>query len=240
MSVNDKVVIVTGASSGIGLATAMLLAQKGAKVVLAARSIDKLEKISAKLPQSLALFVDMEKENTIKDMVEKTVAHFKTVDILVNNAGRGYDATIEETDPKLYQEVFNLDVIGPLIAMQQVIPFMKKQKSGSIVNISSGTALMAIPGMAAYSSSKRALVGLSLTAREELKQFGIQVSVVYPFITVTNFEKNTIKSPAMSARSEADAGALPQADTDEYVAEKIFEAIVSGNAEIFAHEWMGK
>ena len=239
MNVQNKVAIITGASSGIGLATAKLLSQNGAKVVLAARSKEKLEELSKTLPNSLVIATNMTDEKQIKAMVAKTIEHFGRVDILVNNAGRGYDASVIDTDVKKFQELFNLDVIGPLVAMQAVIPLMKKQGDGSIINISSGTALMAIPNMSAYSSLKRALVGISLTAREELKDDKISISVVYPYITLTDFEKNTLKAKVQKEEDwSSDDPDFKPPDAAEYVAEKILEAIKSGAAEIFVHDWM--
>lgn len=237
MNIQDKIVIVTGASMGIGEATAKLLTQKGAKVVLAARSRDKLEKLSQNLPNSLVIPTDMTKEDQIKEMVKKTVSHFGRVDILINNAGRGYDSTLENIDSDKFKELFELDLLGPSIAIREVIPNMKKQKSGSIINISSGIALMAIPGMSPYSSLKRAIVGISLTAREELKDFGISVSVVYPYITLTDFEKNTMKTKSQERDWSPD---IRPGDSAGYIAEKIIEAIEKEEPEVFAHDWMGK
>jgi short-subunit dehydrogenase len=239
MNVKGKIAIVTGASSGIGLATAKLLSRNGAKVVLASRSLSQLQELSKKIPDSLVIQTDMTDETQIKVMVAKTIEHFGRVDILVNNAGRGYDASIEDTDPNTFRELFNLDVVGPLLAMQLVIPYMQKQGGGSIVNISSGTALMALPNMSAYSSLKRALVGISLTAREELKNDKISVGVVYPYITLTDFEKNTLKAKVQEEEDwSSDDPNFKPPDTAEYVAEKILEAIESGEAEIFVHDWM--
>ncbi|HUD04801.1 MAG TPA: SDR family oxidoreductase [Patescibacteria group bacterium] len=241
MNVKDKVAIVTGASSGIGLATAKLLSKNGAKVVLAARSLSKLQKLSKELPDSLAIQVDMTDERQIKNLVQKTLQHFGRVDILINNAGRGYDASIEETNPDTFRELFNLDVVGPLVAMQEVIPVMQKQGGGSIINISSATALMVLPNMAAYSSLKRALAGISLTAREELKQDNINVGVVYPYITLTDFEKNTLKARQQEEQDwNSDDPDFKPPDTAEYVAEKILEGIKSETVEIFVHDWMKK
>ena len=238
MNVKDKVVIVTGASSGIGFATAKLLSRKGAKVVLAARSKEKLEKLAKELVDSLVVLVDMRSEEQIKRMIKKTINHFGKVDILINNAGRGYDALIENIDTEKFRELFTLNLVGPTVAMQEVIPYMRKQGGGTIVNISSGTALMAIPGMSPYSSLKRALVGVSLTAREELADSKISVSVVYPYITLTDFEKNTMREENTQGDNQ-DGPPMP-GDSPEYIAQKILEAIETGNAEIFAHEWMGK
>jgi short-subunit dehydrogenase len=238
MNVQNKVVIVTGASSGIGLATAKLLAKRNAKVALVSRSKERLEKLSAELPSSIAIPADMTKIPETKRMVEQTHEHFGRVDILINNAGQGYDAPVEKTDIDTFRYIFDLDVIGPLVAIQRVVPIMRKQGGGAIINISSGTALMYLPNMSAYSASKRALAGISLTAREELKKDNIVVSVVYPYITLTEFEKNTIN--AAGDNREQIGNAPFQPDSAGYVAQKIIEGIESGEAEIFAHDWMKK
>jgi short-subunit dehydrogenase len=238
MDVQNRVAIVTGASSGIGLATARLLVKHGAKVALASRSKEKLEKLSAELPNSIALPADMTKISEIGSMVEQTVEHFGRVDILINNAGQGYDAPVEKTNIRTFHYIFDLDVIGPLVAMQQVIPLMRKQGEGVIINISSGTALMYLPNMSAYSASKRALAGISLTAREELKKDNITVSVVYPYITLTEFEKNTIKANGDN-KEHVDNAPFPP-DSTEDVAQQILEGIERGEAEIFLHDWMKK
>jgi short-subunit dehydrogenase len=236
MELSNKVVIVTGASSGIGLATAKLLAKQGAKLVLVARSKDKLDALAKELPGSIAIQTDMSVVPQIKSMVRKTVEHFGRIDVLVNNAGQGYDAPIERINLDTYHRIFDLDVVGPLAAIQEVVPLMRKQGGGAIVNISSATALASWPNMGGYSSLKRALIGISLTAGEELKKDKIAVSVVYPYATATNFEANTIKDSV----PESD-GELPyKEDTAEHVAERILYAIKSGDAEVYAHEWMKK
>jgi short-subunit dehydrogenase len=238
MELQNKVIIVTGASSGIGLATAKLLAQNGAKVALVARTKYKLEEFSKKLPNSLAVPADMTKENQIREMVAKVVNHYGRVDILINCAGRGYDALIEKINIESFHEIFDLDVVGPLIAMQAVIPIMKKQGGGMIVNISSGTALMYLPNMGGYSSLKRALGGISLTAREELKKDNIIVSVFYPYITLTDFEKNTLREDDGIEWQEEHNHEYRPPDSAEYVAKKIMEGIISEETEVLAHDWM--
>jgi len=238
MNIKGSVAIVTGASSGIGEATARLLSKKGAKVALVARSETKLIKLSKDLPDSFVIVTDMSRASEVKEMIARVYKHFGRIDILVNNAGRGYDAGMEHIELNKLHELFDLNYIGPLVAMQTVIPIMRKQGGGVIVNISSGTALMALPHMGAYSSLKRALVGLSLTAREELKKDHISVSVVYPFMTDTNFEKNTMQSgPPMQWEG---GGIMPKIDPPELIAEKVIDAAISGKAELFAHEWMKK
>ena len=242
MEMNSKdlsgnVAIVTGASSGIGLATAKLLAGQGVNVALVSRSKEKLERISRELPGSLAVPADMTKIPQITRMIKKTRDHFGRIDILVNNAGQGYDAPVEKITIGTFRYIYDLNVVGPLVAMQQVIPHMRAQEGGTIINISSGTALMHLPGMSPYSSSKRALAGISLAARQELQADKIIVSVVYPYITRTNFEKNTIHAVPVPEDTLEPTGRSPP-DSAEFVAEKIAGGIVSGEAEIFSHDWM--
>ena len=242
MNIKGKVAIVTGASSGIGLVTAKLLSSKGAKLVLVARSKEKLEALSKELPDSIAVPADISKVEDVKSMIKQAHQHFGRIDLLINNAGRGYDVPVENTDIEIFHYIFDLDVVGPVVAMKEVIPLMRKQGGGTIVNVSSGTALMYLPDNGPYSALKRALAHISLTAREELKKDNITVSVVYPFITLTNFEKNTIKDPSVQGREEtAEAEeAFKRADLPEYTAQRIVEGIENDEAEIFAHDWMKK
>src|SRR5215470_11771836 len=122
MQVKDRVFIVTGASSGIGLATATALSDRGAKVALLARSTDALEKLAQQLPGSLPITVDMTQFVRVREAVRAVHRHYGRVDGLVNNAGRSYAASIEEIDPGLFDEIFHLNVLGPIVAMQAVIP----------------------------------------------------------------------------------------------------------------------
>ncbi len=239
MQVQDKVVIVTGASSGIGEATAKLLAQHGAKLVLAARSQDKLTELVQELPGSLVIPTDMTNEEQVKEMIRRTEEHFGRIDILINNAGRGYYAPIERIDMQEYRDLFEVDVVGPLVAMQAALPLMRKQGTGMIVNISSGTTLMYRPGLGAYSSLKRALNALTLTARAELAQEGIIVSLVYPYITSTNFASVSTRRTESSERPPSQGNtSTPPPDTAEHVADLILATINSEAAETYAHDWM--
>jgi short-subunit dehydrogenase len=147
---------------------------------------------------------------------------------------------VEKTNIETLCYIFDLDVVGPLVAMQHVIPIMREQGGGTIINISSGTALMYLPFNGGYAALKRALAHLSLTAREELEKDNIAVSVVYPYMTRTDFEKNTIKDFVPEADEQEGSGPPSPPDTAEYIAHKIVEGIEDGEAEIFAHDWMKK
>lgn len=229
MEIEERVFIVTGASSGIGLATAKALAGRGGKVALLARSTGALQELAAGLPDSFPITADMTRFDEVRAAVAATHRHYGRVDGLVNNAGRSYAATVEQIDPGSFDEIFHLNVLGPIIAMQAVIPLMRSQGGGSIVNINSGTTFMTIPGYSVYSASKRALLGFSLTARTELEPDHIVVSEVYPDVTATNFGRNRmVESEGGGPSTDYAAGTRP-----EVVANLIVRAINEGHAQYF-------
>jgi len=231
MQIENGVFVVTGASSGIGLSTAKALAERGGKVALVARSAGALDALAAELQNSVAIVADMTDFAAVRAAIAKAHAHYGRIDGLVNNAGRSYAASVADIDPKLFDEIFHLNVLGPIVAMQAVIPIMRAQGSGAIVGVNSGTAFMTIPGYSVYSASKRALMGFSLTARMELEKDGVVVSEVYPFITATNFGKNRMGEPGAGP-----AGAYADGDPPELVAGLIVQAIEEGGAQYFANE----
>jgi len=190
------------------------------------------------MPGSAAFPADMSDERAVREMIDKVQRKFGRIDILVNNAGRGMHCPLESIDIMEYRKLLDLNVVGPLVAMQAAIPIMRRQGEGTIVNISSGTALMYAPGLSGYSATKRALNGLSLTARGELAHDRISVSVVYPYVTKSDFYKSLVScEPARRTADDYVVG-RPPADTSEYVADLIMDAIKTGEPEIFAHDWM--
>lgn len=192
MDVKNKVVLVTGASSGIGKAAAELFAAQGAQVALAARSAEALETLAARLPGSLAIATDMTREKDVRRMVERTHEHYGRIDVLVNNAGRGMRAGVAEVGLQEFRDLLELNVISLLHATQRVVPIMRAQGGGMLVNISSGTTKMLIPGMGLYSATKHVVNHLSDIARLELAPLGIRVSTVYPTRTATDFGFNSV------------------------------------------------
>lgn len=236
MKIKDHVFIVTGASSGIGKSTAVALSRRGGKVALLARSTDALKELARELPGSLPVTVDVTQFDRVREAVGIVQQHYGRIDGLVNNAGRSYAASIEEIEPALFDEIFHLNVLGPIVAMQGVIPLMRAQRAGTIVNINSGTAFMTIPQYSVYSSSKRALLGFSLTARAELEKDGIIVSEVYPFVTATNFGKTRMGNPAAGGPSVHYA----EGDTPEFVSGLVVQAVEEGQAQYFANDRLRK
>src|SRR5215472_8133617 len=236
MQIKDRVFIVTGASSGIGLSSAVALSEGGARVALLARSGDMLQELAQRLPGSLPVAVDMTQFDRVREAIGAVYRHYGRVDGLVNNAGRSYAASIEEIEPELFDEIFHLNVLAPIVAMQAVIPLMRAQGGGSVVNINSGTAFMTVPQYSVYSSSKRALLGFSLAARAELERDHIVVSEIYPFITATNFGKNRMGNPAGGGPSSNYA----EGDKPEFVAGLVLQAVEEGQAQYFANDRLRK
>ena len=234
MNIKDKVVIVTGASEGIGKSLAEALAAKGAKLVLAARSEDKLKAVAATLPGAIALRADMRKAEDVKSMVDAAMRAHGRVDILVNNAGQGIYGPLEAVDIDEYRAAMELNVYAPLRAMQLVIPHMRKSGGGIIVNISSMVSKNAYPSLGAYASTKYALNAISYTARAELAKDKIAVSVFHPRMTATRFGENAMgaHSPYSGGSAAASiASRAPAVDSADQVAEKVVELIESEAAE---------
>ena len=229
MNIQDKVVIVTGASEGIGKALAEALAYKGAKLVLAARSEDRLKALAAKLPGALALRADMRKAQDIGAVVSAAMRQHGRVDVLVNNAGQGMYGPVESVDLESYRTMMELNVYAPLRAMQLVIPHMRAAGGGLIVNIGSMVSKNAFPSLGAYASTKYALNALSFTARAELAKDRIIVCVMQPKMTATRFGENAIGArPSFAGPSGSGA---PGIDSPEQVAAKVLELIGSEAAE---------
>ena len=230
MEIKDAVVIVTGASSGIGEATARAAALSGARVVLLARRKDRIEALAREIGnEALAVVCDVTHPEQVKQAVQAAAQKYGRIDVLVNNAGQGLHATIEEIGIEDFKDVLDLNCVAPLVMMQAVIPHMRSQGAGSIVNVSSGATLATYPGSAAYTSSKAALNMLSSVARLELADAGIAVSIMHPFITATEFY-GAVRSGLQSAKAQ-EIQTASFAHPPERVADMILELVRSGNAQ---------
>ncbi|MFL6413713.1 MAG: SDR family oxidoreductase [Nitrososphaeraceae archaeon] len=188
------VAIVTGSSSGIGFETSLLLARNGFFTYATMRNLGKSNKIielkqKEKLPLEV-LKLDVTDDESVKEAIEKIANEQGTIDVLVNNAGYGLLGPLEELSIEEFKEQFEANVFGVIRVTQSVLPIMRMQRHGTIVNISSVAGRMGFPLTPAYVSSKFALVGLSESMAYELEQFGIKVILIEPGVIKTNFDSN--------------------------------------------------
>jgi NAD(P)-dependent dehydrogenase (short-subunit alcohol dehydrogenase family) len=174
----------------------------------------------------------------ITAMVDAVVEHYGHIDVLVNNAGRALRAPVADIKITDFQSIVDLNIYGPMLAMQAVIPHMRKHGGGSIVNVSSNVSKMAIPTIGAYAATKYALNGLTLTARGELAEDGIVVTVMHPGQTATNFGKNAMVDEGMASAPPPSGSSNSAPDMAEDVAERILEAMTNGPAEQYMNPEM--
>jgi len=223
------VAVVTGASSGIGEATARELASRGTSVVLASRAMDKLEalrrEISASGGLALAVETDVSDRDSVEAMVGRAVGELGSMDVLVNNAGLGLSGRISEVRADDVRHVFEVNAIGPLNCIQSALPHMGE--GGRIINVSSVVGRRAIPKVGAYCASKFALNALSDALRVEVAGRGITVTSVYPGTTSTSFRENSRRT-----RDEK-RGWRPKGVTPDRVAQKIADAAERGSREVY-------
>jgi short-subunit dehydrogenase len=158
-------------------------------LVLAARRTDRIQTLAEELSGAMAVTTDMRDPEQVRALVAAAIDACGGVDVLVNNAGQGLHVPIMEITREDLAAVTELNLYAPLPAMQAVVPTMRERGGGSIVNVSSGTTLMVPTGTAGYAATKAALNMLSRTARAELAEDGIAVSIVYPFVTATEFHQ---------------------------------------------------
>ena len=229
MDIREKVTIITGASTGIGRATARLFAAHGAIVVLAARSTEKLEALVQELhaqgSAALAVPTDVTQEDAVRRLVAKTIATYGRVDILINNAGLGGAGAIADYPADSYRQLIELNLLGPYYGMQAVIPPMREQGGGLIINISSTATKQLYPTVGPYSSTKHALNSLSDIARLELAPDNIRVITVFPHNTASDFASNGLVLDTVDVQVPADIA------PPEFVAQRILEAASDEPAE---------
>ncbi len=187
----EKVALVTGSSSGIGLETALSLARDGYRTFASMRNLEKAKELEhAAKKESLPIEVielDVDKEESIVSAVKKVVASGQRLDVLVNNAGYGQFGCTEDLTVDDFRRQFETNFFSIVRIIQEVAPIMRGQSSGNIINISSVGGRMGLPGSPAYISSKFALEGLGECLRYELGQFGIKTTMIEPGVVKTNF-----------------------------------------------------
>ena len=244
-----KVAVVTGSSSGIGYATSLLLARNRFHTYATMRNTEKSADIQEiankeKLPLQV-IQLDVNDDASIRNSIKRVERENERIDVLVNNAGYGLVGAFEDLSIEEIKSQFETNFFGVIRLTQQVLPIMRKQKSGTIVNVSSGAGRIGFPGMSAYVSSKFALEGLSESMSYELEPFGIKVIIIEPGIIRTNFKKNSVMSkksldnssisPYSTIIQKIDSSIssiIEHATPPEEVANAIMHAITSNNPEL--------
>ena len=191
----EKVALVTGSSSGVGFETALLLSKSGYFTYASMRNLKKSGSIidlANKDNLSLrAVQLDVKDDTSVNDAISKIVEEKGRIDVLVNNAGYGLLSPIEDATLDQVKELFETNFFGVVRVIKKVLPIMRRQKKGTIVNVSSNVGRVGMPLISAYAATKAALEGLSESIRYELNGFGINIIVIEPGVIKTNFAENS-------------------------------------------------
>lgn len=229
-SLQGSRILITGASQGIGRATAVVAAKRGAKVLAAARSEELLRELEKEVRAAggtiETVVADVCSPEDRQKMVEAAKKHFGGLDVLINNAGIGATGHLVEAQPERLRKIFEVNVFGLAETSRVFIPMLKDGVKPAIVNISSIAGKRGIPGRSEYSASKFAVQGLSEALRGELCKDGIDVLIVNPGLTQTNFSKNMLEQ---KARVQLDH---MRGMTSEQVAEATLRALEKGKNEV--------
>ncbi|WP_085692560.1 MULTISPECIES: oxidoreductase [unclassified Pseudomonas] len=204
---NSKVVLVTGVSSGIGRAAAERFAQRGCRVFGSVRNTAKAQPITG----VELVEMDIRDEASIRQGVQHIIAQASRIDVLVNSAGMTLLGATEETSIAEAQALFDTNLFGILRTTQAVLPHMREQGAGRIVNVSSVLGFLPAPYMGLYSASKHAVEGLSETLDHEVRKFGIRVALVEPSFTKTNLDLNAPQAASRIAAYDSERGVVAQA-----------------------------
>lgn len=226
----DKRVIVTGASQGIGRAIAVEAAKRGCKVIAAARKKELLDELTAEISATggtcIGVVADVTSPEDRKAMLDAAVKNFGGLDILINNAGIGATGHFVDNSPETMRNIFEVNYFGLCEMVRAAIPHLKTGTQPCIVNISSVLGRRAFPGRSMYSASKFAVAGFSESLRAELVRYGIDVTVINPGLTKTNFATNMLEKKAKHSLDHL------RGMTSETVAIKTLNAVEKGNYEI--------
>jgi short-subunit dehydrogenase len=229
----DKVIIITGGSSGIGKALAFALGREGAKIVITGRNKDTLAEVSTELKHAaihhLAIAGDVSNEADNRAMVEQTVAAFGGIDILINNAGISMRGMVGEIEPSVIEQVMKINFFGTVYATHYALPYIKERK-GNIVGISSIAGYRGLPVRSGYSASKFAMNGYLEALRTELLHSGVHVLTACPGFTTSNIRSSSLgKGGKVLGESMRDEGNMM---TAEECADHIISAIKKRKREL--------
>eukprot|EP00794_Sanderia_malayensis_P009099 gene9099-10071_t len=203
--VREKVVLITGASSGLGEACAWKFAKAGAKVILCARNMDRLQRIRNEIIKQVdqvedpkLLYLDLNVESNISKMMEEALKLYGCIDILINNAGISFRGAVQDTTIDVHRNLMNVNYFGAVVLTRAVLPSMVNRKAGHIVTVSSVQGKIAIPYRSAYAASKHACEAFFNCLRSEIADSNIFVTVVSPGYIHTNLSLNAVTSDGTS------------------------------------------
>ena len=223
MRLKNARVIVTGASSGIGRAIAVEFARRGARVALASRNRPALEEVAASIKadggSAVVIPTDVTDAGAVEQMAQGAIRELGGIDILVNNAGRGMSATIGDASSADVETLFAINVLAAAAAIRAVIPIMRAQHSGMIINISSMAGRVVVTRIGYYSASKFALTAIGDALRMEESHHGIEVMNVFPGTTVSGFGENRLGTQGRQAHQ-----VLPPVSAEK-VARRLAQAV---------------
>lgn len=244
---NGKVAVVTGSSSGIGHEACMLLARAGFNVFATMRSARKADQIR-KLAQDEHLRIqvvelDVTDPQSVKSAIARIISEVGRIDVLVNNAGYGLGGAFEDSSMEEIKDQFETNVFGVIRVTQEVLPHMRKQKSGRIINMSSGAGRLGYPAASIYVGSKHALEGISESLAYEVQPFGIKVSIIEPGVIQTNFanamvyarkaqDPSSPYSPIIQRMAGNWTTMMQNASPAEVVAKKVLEAATAESPDL--------
>jgi short-subunit dehydrogenase len=237
MSISGKIVVVTGASMGIGEAIVQRFLREGASVVLASRDLARVEEARQRTgapERTLAVACDVTVRPQIEALLAATIERFGRVDIWVNNAGFGLVDSVARMDMAACRRMFDTNLFGAIDCMQVVSPLFKQQRSGAIVNISSMAGIVTVPYMSAYGATKHALNCISRGARLELAPYGVHVNTVCPGYVQTDFNTRAV----WGAESMRVAGGRKRGVTATRVADAVWNAYRHNRREVVV-PWSG-
>ena len=202
-NIRDKVVVITGASSGLGEATARLLSAQGASVVLGARRVDRLQSLANELTASggkaLVIATDVTHCDQVKRLVDAAVQTYGRIDVMINNAGLMPQSPLERLKIEEWDRTIDVNIKGVLYGIAAVLPQMKRQKAGHIINVSSVAGHKVGPGFAVYAATKHAVRALSEGLRQEVKPYNIRTTVISPGAVATELP-NSVTEPDIGER----------------------------------------
>ena len=231
MNLSTRIVAITGASAGIGRATALRLAADGAAVAVSARRGDRLtslaDEIASRGGRALAVPADVTSDADMTMLVDRTVAAFGRLDVMICNAGIGYHGTLDETTPEAMRRVVDVNLLGTLYAARAALLVMRRQGSGHIIAISSIAGRRGVGGSPLYSATKAAQIGFIESLRAEFAGTPLHASVVFPVVTVTDFHDTIARDFGYAV-----SGTGPRQSAED-VAGAIADCIVSPRAEVY-------